>query len=257
MCPRNGSSVFTRASGSARPRAAGTGHRPCVRARRPLSDIGGAIQHRHASLKLDPQTCGTDVPRPGSVPDGRLIIPVCSHGSWPWRLLPPSFPPPWPKRKLACCHRLQCGSCSRRPGRNGPIANRRASVAGLPARKLVSRRRRPAGPSPHPNRRQTPNASGIFRTAIRFGSNGPWGIAGTEFASRGAARLISSISGGMKSLRMMFSANSPRQGPIRRPLISPYTDRKWAKWPNGEVGWVPSSVELPTSLKVGARPQPN
>jgi hypothetical protein len=37
-------------------------------------------------------------------------------------------------------------------------------------------------------------------------------------------------------------------------LISPYTDWKWARWPNGEVGWVPSDVELPISLRVQARP---
>jgi hypothetical protein len=36
-------------------------------------------------------------------------------------------------------------------------------------------------------------------------------------------------------------------------LISPYTGWKWAKWPDGEVGWVPDDVELPPSLKVLAR----
>jgi hypothetical protein len=33
-------------------------------------------------------------------------------------------------------------------------------------------------------------------------------------------------------------------------LISPYTGWKWAKWPDGEVGWVPDDVELPAILKV-------
>jgi len=36
-------------------------------------------------------------------------------------------------------------------------------------------------------------------------------------------------------------------------LISPYTGWKWAKWPSGDVGWLPSDVQLPASLKVAAR----
>jgi hypothetical protein len=36
-------------------------------------------------------------------------------------------------------------------------------------------------------------------------------------------------------------------------LISPFTGWKWAKWPNGEVGWLPNEIELPASLKVSAR----
>jgi hypothetical protein len=33
-------------------------------------------------------------------------------------------------------------------------------------------------------------------------------------------------------------------------LISPYTGWKWAKWPNGEVGWLPLEIEMPKSLRV-------
>ena len=33
-------------------------------------------------------------------------------------------------------------------------------------------------------------------------------------------------------------------------LISPYTGWKWAKWPNGEVGWLPAEIEMPKSLRV-------
>jgi hypothetical protein len=36
-------------------------------------------------------------------------------------------------------------------------------------------------------------------------------------------------------------------------LISPYTDWKWARWPGGEVGWLPKEVELPESLRVSVR----
>ena len=36
-------------------------------------------------------------------------------------------------------------------------------------------------------------------------------------------------------------------------LISPYTGWKWAKWPSGDVGWLPANVELPPSLQVAAR----
>jgi hypothetical protein len=40
-------------------------------------------------------------------------------------------------------------------------------------------------------------------------------------------------------------------------LISPYTGWKWAKWPGGEVGWLPADVELPPNLKVSAgKPAP-
>jgi hypothetical protein len=35
-------------------------------------------------------------------------------------------------------------------------------------------------------------------------------------------------------------------------LISPFTGWKWAKWPDGEAGWVPSNVCLPESLRVDA-----
>jgi hypothetical protein len=33
-------------------------------------------------------------------------------------------------------------------------------------------------------------------------------------------------------------------------LISPFTGSKWAKWPNGEVGWLPKEIELPPELQV-------
>ena len=36
-------------------------------------------------------------------------------------------------------------------------------------------------------------------------------------------------------------------------LISPYTGWKWAKWPSGEVGWLPVDIELPSTLRVTAR----
>lgn len=36
-------------------------------------------------------------------------------------------------------------------------------------------------------------------------------------------------------------------------LISPLTGAKWAKWPCGEVSWVPASVELPLVLRVDCR----
>jgi hypothetical protein len=35
-------------------------------------------------------------------------------------------------------------------------------------------------------------------------------------------------------------------------LISSYTGRKWAKWPDGNVGWLPADVKLPPNLKVSA-----
>jgi hypothetical protein len=35
-------------------------------------------------------------------------------------------------------------------------------------------------------------------------------------------------------------------------LISLYTGAKWAKWPGGEVGWVPADAELPSSLQMPA-----
>ena len=36
-------------------------------------------------------------------------------------------------------------------------------------------------------------------------------------------------------------------------LISPYTGWKWAKWPSGHVGWLPSDLKLPPCLRVPAR----
>jgi len=35
-------------------------------------------------------------------------------------------------------------------------------------------------------------------------------------------------------------------------LISPFTGWKWAKWPNGEVGWLPKDVSMPECLRVTA-----
>jgi hypothetical protein len=36
-------------------------------------------------------------------------------------------------------------------------------------------------------------------------------------------------------------------------LISPYTGWKWAKWPSGDIGWLPADTELPATLRVAAR----
>jgi len=33
-------------------------------------------------------------------------------------------------------------------------------------------------------------------------------------------------------------------------LISPYTGWKWAKWPSGDVGWLPKNIELFGTLRV-------
>ena len=35
-------------------------------------------------------------------------------------------------------------------------------------------------------------------------------------------------------------------------LISPYSGWKWAKWPSGDVGWLPTDIELPAILQVVA-----
>jgi hypothetical protein len=35
-------------------------------------------------------------------------------------------------------------------------------------------------------------------------------------------------------------------------LISPFSGQKWAKWPSGDVGWLPPDIELPATLQVGA-----
>ncbi len=34
-------------------------------------------------------------------------------------------------------------------------------------------------------------------------------------------------------------------------VISPRTVTKWAKWPGGEIGWVPADTTLPDSLRIG------
>ena len=36
-------------------------------------------------------------------------------------------------------------------------------------------------------------------------------------------------------------------------LISPFSGWKWAKWPSGDVGWLPTDIELPATLQVMAR----
>ena len=36
-------------------------------------------------------------------------------------------------------------------------------------------------------------------------------------------------------------------------LVSPYSGWKWAKWPSGDVGWLPADIELPATLQVEAR----
>src|SRR5258705_12338114 len=35
-------------------------------------------------------------------------------------------------------------------------------------------------------------------------------------------------------------------------LISSFSGQKWAKWPSGDVGWLPPDIELPATLQVGA-----
>jgi hypothetical protein len=32
-------------------------------------------------------------------------------------------------------------------------------------------------------------------------------------------------------------------------LVSPYTGWRWAKWPSGDVGWLPADVEMPAALQ--------
>jgi hypothetical protein len=36
-------------------------------------------------------------------------------------------------------------------------------------------------------------------------------------------------------------------------LLSPLTGAKWAKWPDGEIGWLPAHVVLPQCLQVRSR----
>jgi hypothetical protein len=35
-------------------------------------------------------------------------------------------------------------------------------------------------------------------------------------------------------------------------LVSPKTGWHWAVWPNGEIGWLPKSIELPPELRVSS-----
>jgi hypothetical protein len=36
-------------------------------------------------------------------------------------------------------------------------------------------------------------------------------------------------------------------------VVSPCTGWRWAKWPSGEVGWIPAGVALPDALRVSSR----
>ena len=36
-------------------------------------------------------------------------------------------------------------------------------------------------------------------------------------------------------------------------VVSAFTGSRWAKWPSGEVGWLPPSVVLPEELRVSSR----
>lgn len=36
-------------------------------------------------------------------------------------------------------------------------------------------------------------------------------------------------------------------------LLSPFTGWRWAKWPTGEIGWIPADAALPDSLRVRSR----
>src|ERR1039458_8677815 len=40
-------------------------------------------------------------------------------------------------------------------------------------------------------------------------------------------------------------------------LISPLTGHKWAKWPSGDVGWLPKDILLPDALRVHSRNDSN
>lgn len=35
-------------------------------------------------------------------------------------------------------------------------------------------------------------------------------------------------------------------------LVSPWTGWRWAKWPDGQVGWIPADVTLPDTLRVSS-----
>ncbi len=36
-------------------------------------------------------------------------------------------------------------------------------------------------------------------------------------------------------------------------LVSPFSSWRWAKWPNGEIGWLSADTVLPDCLRVSAR----
>jgi hypothetical protein len=58
------------------------------------------------------------------------------------------------------------------------------------------------------------------------------------------------------SKAMLDAAGAKHRLAVVRPgawLVSLITGWKWAKWPDGEVGWVPASVDLPKALRVDCR----
>jgi len=83
----------------------------------------------------------------------------------------------------------------------------------------------------------------------------------TRFTFCAAARVAPGV--GLKDIRvprgskaMIDAAGARARLNEVRPgawLISPYTGWKWARWPSGDVGWLPSDVKLPPCLRVPAR----
>ena len=58
------------------------------------------------------------------------------------------------------------------------------------------------------------------------------------------------------SKAMGDAAKAKRQLAVLRPgawLVSSNSGWKWAKWPDGHIGWVPDFVELPLELRVNCR----
>jgi hypothetical protein len=58
------------------------------------------------------------------------------------------------------------------------------------------------------------------------------------------------------SKAMGNAAEAKRRLAALRPgawLVSSDSGWKWAKWPDGDIGWVPDSVELPVELRVDCR----
>jgi hypothetical protein len=57
------------------------------------------------------------------------------------------------------------------------------------------------------------------------------------------------------SKAMLDAAGARARLRVVRPgawLISSFSGQKWAKWPSGDVGWLPPDIELPATLQVGA-----